>query len=40
MGSSVQLRKFKLTLDCSTGAPKVVVRLRESLVESEISFDE
>jgi hypothetical protein len=37
MGSSVQLRKFKMTLDVShPGAPKVIFTLKESLSDFEL----
>ena len=37
MGSSVQLRKFKMTLDVShPGAPKVIFTLKESISDFEL----
>ncbi len=35
MGSDVRLRKFKMTLDMTTGVPKVRFCLKQSVVETE-----
>jgi hypothetical protein len=41
MGSHVNLRKFKITLELNQGVARVVLsRYRESLIENEVTFEE